>query len=180
MATDKSEPKVGMIAKIAVLCIATLIGVHEGLVAYFDHVAQAEEYRKVGSAKPEALLNAREDEKQRLETGSMPIEKAMQVVMKGRTASPDIAPSVSKDTAPLQGWSKLPLNVPAAMMAPEPAPAPSASDSAAPAASAAPSSPPAASASAAPRAPAPKASGAAAPKAPGGAAPKPAAPKPQK
>lgn len=139
MAADKSEPKVGMIAKVAVLCIATLIGVHEALVAYFDQVAQAEEYRKVGSAVPTALLNARADEKQRLETGSMPIEKAMEAIeAKGRMgASPDIAPSASRDVAPLQGWAKLPHEVPSPMMVPEPSAAPAASSSAAPASSAA-------------------------------------------
>lgn len=146
MATDKSEPKVGMIAKIAVLCIATLIGVHEALVAYFDQVAQAEEYRKVGSEVPEALLNARADEKQRLDTGPLPIQKAMHVLeAKGRTgASPAIDPSASRDVAPLQGWAKLPLDVPSPMMAPEPAPsaAPAASSSAAPAGPAAPKTAP--------------------------------------
>jgi len=138
MATDKSEPKVGMIAKIAVLCIATLIGVHEALVAYFDQVAQAEEYRKVGSETPQALLNARADEKQRLETGPMPIQKAMQALeAKGRTgASPAIDPTASRDIAPLQGWAKLPHEVPSPMMAPEPSAAPATSSSAAPAASA--------------------------------------------
>jgi hypothetical protein len=140
MAVDKSEPKVGMIAKVAVLAIATLIGVHEALVAYFDQVAQAEEYRKVGSEAPEALLNARADEKRRLETGPMPIEKAMQAIAaKGRMgASPEIAPSASRDVAPLQGWAKLPQQVPSPMMAPEPSAAPAASSSAAPAPSGAP------------------------------------------
>lgn len=156
MATDKSEPKIGMIAKVGVLAIATLIGTHEGLVAYFDHVAQAEEYRKVGSLKPEALMSVRADEKQRLETGPMPIQKAMQMLeTKGRmSASPDIMPSASKDVAPLQGWSKLPAQVPAPMMAPAPAPSSSAEPSPAASSSAAPA---AGSASAAPgSAPAPK------------------------
>ncbi len=53
----------------------------------------------------------------------MPIEKAMQtIVAHGRMgASPDIMPSASRDLAPLQGWSKMPAEVPPAMMAAPPA-----------------------------------------------------------
>jgi hypothetical protein len=140
MATDKSEPRIGIIVQVAVIAIGTLIAVRGVLGAYFDHVAHAEELRKVGA--PEALHSVRADEKQRLQSGPMPIEQAMQALAaKGRTgASPAIMPSASKDVAPLQGWSKLPGEVPGAMTAappPEVAPAaPATSSSAAPAGSA--------------------------------------------
>jgi hypothetical protein len=119
MATDKSEPRVALIAKIGIASIVTLLVLHEVLIAYFDHVAQAEEYRKIGSLRPEALMSVRADEKQRLTNGAMPIEKAMQsLTTRGRTgASPDVMPSASPDIAPLQGWVKLPEEVPSPMLA---------------------------------------------------------------
>jgi hypothetical protein len=126
MATDKSQPRVGLILKIGALACVTLFVVRLGLISYFDDVAQAEEHRKFGDVKPEALMILRADERGRLTSGSMPIDKAMrQVVARGRmAASPDIAPSASKDLAPLQGWSKMPGEVPPAMTAPpEPPPA---------------------------------------------------------
>jgi hypothetical protein len=69
--------------------------------------------------KPEALMSLRADEKERLHAGRVPIGQAMQeLATRGRTASPDITPAASaKDLAPLQGWVKMPAEVPAAMSA---------------------------------------------------------------
>jgi hypothetical protein len=138
MATDKSEPRIGIIAQVALIAIVTLIAVRGVLGAYFDRIAHAEEMRKIGT--PEALKSLRADEKLRLQSGPMPIEQAMQTLAtKGRMgASPNVMPSASKDVAPLQGWLKLPGEVPSAMTAPppEPAPVPAPSSSAAPAGSA--------------------------------------------
>jgi hypothetical protein len=120
MATDKSEPRVGVILKVAVLSIVSLVAARFFLFAYFDHIAQAEEHRKFGDLKPEALLNVRADEKARLASGPIPIEQAMhEIAAKGRSASPDIMPSASRDFAPLQGWSKMTIEAPSPMMAPE-------------------------------------------------------------
>src|SRR5208283_3178425 len=113
MATDKSQPRVGLIFKIGVLAVAVLVVVHAGLVAYFDKIANAEDQRKFGDVKPEALMNMRADEKGRLATGAVPIDKAMQqMAARGRaSASPDVMPYASKDIAPLQGWAKMPGEV---------------------------------------------------------------------
>jgi len=94
-------------------------------MSYFDNIASAEELRKVGQTVPEALISLRADEDQRLKGGAMPIDKAMQgLVARGRmAASPDIMPSASRDFAPMQGWSKMPGEVPSAMLAPPPEPA---------------------------------------------------------
>lgn len=129
MATDKSEPRVGLILKIACASIVTLIATHAVLTSYFDEIARAEEHRKYGEVKPEALTAERDDEKARLSSGPTPIEKAMQEIAKrGRTeASPVIAPSASKDLAPLAGWVKMPLQVPEAMTAAPPEAPPAAS-----------------------------------------------------
>jgi hypothetical protein len=138
MATDKSEPRVGVIAQVAVVSIVTLVAVHAALVAYFDRTSYEEEMRKV-VATPEALVSVRASEKERLSSGSMPIDKAMQqLVSKGRiNASPDIVPTASRDVSPLQGWTKMPGFVPTAMTAVLPPP-PVPSASAAPSSSSAP------------------------------------------
>jgi hypothetical protein len=150
MAIDKSEPRVGVIAQVAIVSIVTLVATHAALVAYFDKASYEEEMRKIGTAPPTALINVRASEKERLSGGPMPIQQAMDKLAHGgrMNASPDIMPSASHDIAPLQGWTKLPGEVPAPMMAPPPAPsasAPEPSSSAAPAPSAAPSAAPAAS-----------------------------------
>jgi hypothetical protein len=119
MATDKSEPRVELIAKIAVLAVVTLVAVHAALSSYFDRMAQDEEYRKIGAAKPEALMSVRADEKQRLASGHMPIDQAMhEMAMHTRTGiGAELMPKPSNDVAPLQGWVKLPGVVPTPMMA---------------------------------------------------------------
>ena len=131
MATDSTEPRTGLILRLGGLTLVTLLAVHGLLSAYFDHMAKAEQLRKAGGIVPEALNAMRDDEKTRLASGAMPIDKAMQMLVeKGRMgAGPEITPQASKDVAPLQGWSKMPGEVPAAMTAvpaPEPAPASSA------------------------------------------------------
>jgi len=146
MASDKSDPRVGLILQVGLLAIVTLLATRAVLQAYFDRIERAEITRKVGTN--DSLIDLRAEEKQQLNAGPMPIEKAMQaLVTKGRmNASPDIMPSASKDKAPLEGWTKLPGQVPPAfaLPPPEPPPAPSASASAAPAASSAPSAAPSA------------------------------------
>jgi hypothetical protein len=139
MALDNTQPKVGAIAQVAIVAVVTLLATRVGLLAYFDHMARAEEYRKIGSLSPEALHSVRADEKQRLSAGAVPIDKAMQMMAaKGRLgASPDIMPASSaKDIAPLQGWTRMPADVPPAMTAapppPPPAPEVAASDAGAP------------------------------------------------
>ncbi len=119
MATDKSEPRVGLIFKIGLLVILTLVVVHTALGAYFNSAVQAEESRKFGEIKPEALLSLREQEKERLSAGSMPIDKAMdQLARQGRKGlGPELAPTASKDMSALQGWIKMPIEVPTAMVA---------------------------------------------------------------
>jgi hypothetical protein len=122
MAIDKSEPRVGLIFRIGFLVVGLLLGIRALLNTYFDEIASAEESRKFGQVVPQALLNLRADEQQRLTEGSMPVDKAMQtIVARGRMgASPDIMPSASRDLAPMQGWSKMPAEVPPTMMAPPP------------------------------------------------------------
>jgi len=78
MATDKSEPQMGLIFKIGILAVATVIAVRAGLMTYFDDITRFEMHRKYGEVVPEALQNLRASERSRLTTGPMPIGVAMQ------------------------------------------------------------------------------------------------------
>jgi hypothetical protein len=145
MATDKAEPRVGLIFQVGILAIVTLLAARAFLQAYFDRAERAEIARKL--VPSESLSGLRAEEKRDLSGGPVPIDHAMQMLAaKGRMgASPDIMPSASKDTAPLQGWTRLPSAIPAAFgLAPAepPTPAPATSASGAPPASAAPSAAP--------------------------------------
>jgi hypothetical protein len=117
MATDQTQPRLGLIVRIGALSIIMLIVVRVSLAAYFDHIAQAEEHRKVGEAKPEGLISLRADETQRLNGGPMPIDSAMHaLVQKGRMAmSPELVPTPSHDVAPLKGWVRMPAETPVVM-----------------------------------------------------------------
>lgn len=117
MATDKSEPRVGLIFRIGIISCGVITALRFGLATYFDEITQAEEHRKVVEAKPEALLSLRSDEQRRLTEGPLPIDRAMhELVAKGRASvSSEIAPAESKDIAPLQGWIRMPAQVPLPM-----------------------------------------------------------------
>ncbi len=117
MATDKSEPRVGLILKIGLAAVVTLIGFRAALSTYFDFAVQAEELRKFGEIRPASLLSLRAQDKERLNAGAMPIDKAMeQMARQGRkSAGPDFAPIASKDMSALHGWVKMPAEVPTAM-----------------------------------------------------------------
>jgi hypothetical protein len=129
MATDKSEPQMGLIFKIGILAVGTVIGVRGALMSYFDDMTRSEMHRKYGEIAPEALQSLRASERDRLTAGALPISVAMQhMAAQGRASvSPDIAASASRDTAPLAGWAKMPDPVPSAMTAPPPEPVASAS-----------------------------------------------------
>ncbi len=120
MATDKSEPQVGLIFRIGILVVGSVLATRAGLMAYFDDMTRGEMHRKYGESVPEALQNLRASERERLTAGATPISVAMQhLATQGRAAvSPEIAASASHDTAPLAGWSKMSSDVPAAMTAP--------------------------------------------------------------
>jgi hypothetical protein len=119
MATDSSEPRVGLIAKVGVFSVVVLLCTRAALGTYFNFMEQSEKERKIGLVKPEALMSLRAAEGASLSSGSMPIDKAMaQLASRGRMGiGPELAPSASRDVAPLQGWAKMPSEVPPAMLA---------------------------------------------------------------
>lgn len=114
MATDKSEPRVGLIFRIGILAAVLLVCTRAALASYFDEMSQAEEHRKIVEARPEALFNLRSDEQRRLTDGPVPISQAMHDLSKGRPS--EVEPVQSKDLSPLQGWSRMPATVPVPMI----------------------------------------------------------------
>jgi len=118
MAFDKSEPRVGVIFKIGLFAVVILVCIRAALMPYFDSILGEQTHLKFGLAEPTALIALHADEDQRLKGGPMPVDKAMEaIVAHGRMgASPDIMPSASRDIAPMQGWMKLPVDVPSPML----------------------------------------------------------------
>ena len=104
MATDETPPRHALILGIAFASVATLGTLKFIFDSYYTHVMEAEVAAK--AMPPVELQAARLADQQRLSTGPMPIDKAMQDLAKARGNV--IAPEQSTDDAPLVGWSKLP------------------------------------------------------------------------
>ena len=153
MAADNSPPRIQPIAITAFVAVLVLFGLKFVFDSYYLAMFEGEEYRKVGSVQPAELIALRAAEARSLASAPIPLEKAMQLVAKGRAEpmpgmkNDGIKPEPSTDTAAMIGWAQ--LAKPALQEDDSPAP-PATSASAAPATSA--SAAPAMSASAAPAA----------------------------
>ena len=108
MATDKSEPKIGNIVKIAVVSIVTLLAIRLGLVTYFNHMFDNERRMKyVEMGMPKDLKDLRADEAKRLSG----VDQSMQMLATKGRMEPGIEPQQpkaenAKDT--LMGWMQMP------------------------------------------------------------------------
>jgi hypothetical protein len=120
MATDNTEPRDGLIIKVGVVAIVTVVVLRVALGSYFDRAIRTEELHKVGEAAADSLAHLRASEAQRLSAGAMPIAKAMDEWVKHGRTDPELAPSASHDLQPLQGWIKMPADVPLFMSSPPP------------------------------------------------------------
>lgn len=107
MASDQSPPRNGLILGIAVASVFTLGTLKFVFDSYYRYIMEEEVAAK--AAPPTEIRAARLEEQQKLATGPMPIDKAIQEVAKEREAL--IQPQQSTDDGPLIGWSKLPHNV---------------------------------------------------------------------
>jgi hypothetical protein len=146
MAADNSPPRIQPIAITAFIAVLVLVGLKFVFDSYYLAMFEAEEYRKVGSVEPSQLLALRAAEKKSLASAPVPIDRAIDLVVKGR-ADPmpdpkagDITPQPSTDNAPLIGWAsfgRVAPATPAGAQSAEPAPGtpPAMSASAAPASS---------------------------------------------
>jgi hypothetical protein len=109
VATDATPPRHALILGIAIASALTLGTLKLIFDWYYKSVMEAEVAAK--AAPPMELKAARLAEQQRLTSGPMPIDKAMQDLAKSREAL--ITPEQSTDEGPLVGWSKSPRPVPA-------------------------------------------------------------------
>lgn len=124
MATDKSEPRTGLIVGLGLLSIATLISGRAGLQSYYIIMSEHEESVKILSQPHRMLEQVRHEEDERLERGD--IQGAMHQVVGMMNARPAaIAPTQSADMGALQGWSAMP-NPNAPVVVPPTAAAPAA------------------------------------------------------
>ena len=111
MAYDRSEPRVGLIAKIGVVAVVALVGIKFGLDSYFVQTNEAVAAEKL-PAVYEPLQKLHEGEQKNLTQSPTPISVAMaQLAQGGRTGTggpSDITPTASDDLGPVTGWSKMP------------------------------------------------------------------------
>jgi len=114
MATDTTEPKIKRIVQISVLSIMLLIATYYGLRSYFHQLIDEEVHTKIEQYPPESLLKLRKQEKEMLEKGPFPIEKAKAFLAHHprEEAGEVIAPQPSTDLDPLKGWVQAPRPVP--------------------------------------------------------------------
>lgn len=117
MATDKTEPRLGLIVGMTILVVTGLVVFYYAITSYFIWVTEDEQRRKIVEQRPEQLMRLREDEERRLHSGPMPIERAMALLASGQRPA-EIAPRPSTDSSPLQGWSLLPRGLSFAPPAP--------------------------------------------------------------
>src|SRR5450631_2859759 len=115
MAHDKSLPQIGVIVKIAIVGIVTVLGIRFGLTSYFGWMNDKEQYTKVAAQKPQQLLDLRADEAKRLNGGPMPIASSMKLLAADKRQVPGMDPKAAdpmreKDT--MAGWSQMPRPVP--------------------------------------------------------------------
>ena len=117
MAADNSPPRMLPIAITALVAVLVLFGLKFVFDSYYLAMFEGEEYRKVGSVAPTALIALHAAEKKSLATAPIPIDRAVDMVVKGRAeAMPElrdggITPEPSKDIGPLIGWALTPRNV---------------------------------------------------------------------
>ena len=117
MATDKSEPKVGLIFKVAAISIVSLIGLRMGLVTYFhfwEDKLKAEANNPVGGSPDLAMVRANEKS---LTDSPMPIANAMKMMSStDRMRIAAVMPQHPIDGGPddmravTDCWSKMPCD----------------------------------------------------------------------
>src|SRR5947209_5269424 len=113
MATDKSEPRVGLIVKVAGLAIVVFIGVRFGLVSYFEGVQDDIRAKQAAEEEHPELDQVRQRE-QSLDKGPTPISNAMQTLAntdRSRKGINGIDPQPSNDMrAVTDCWAKMPCD----------------------------------------------------------------------
>lgn len=108
MAHDKTPPRNRMILVFTLLTPAVLIGLVPFFHTYFIQMTEGETAERLAAAPPDSRDAIFAAERQKLETGPMPIDRAMQTLgSRGRDASPIVAPTPSDDLSALSGWGPM-------------------------------------------------------------------------
>lgn len=108
---DNSPPRNGTIFFYTVLAVFFLVCIDFLLVSYFDKVMEGEVHAKILTQGMEEVASLRAQEREKL--GS--VEAAMRTLaQRGRTGVPQLIPESGAGKAPIEGWSQLKREVPAA------------------------------------------------------------------
>ncbi|NOY91954.1 MAG: hypothetical protein GXP55_12225 [Deltaproteobacteria bacterium] len=108
MAHDTTPPRNKMILVFTLLSPVLLIALVPLFHDYFLDMTEGEVAARVAEAPPTIRDATFAAQRQHLETGPMPIERAMrEMASRGRDASPVIAPTPSDDTAAVSGWGPM-------------------------------------------------------------------------
>lgn len=113
MATDKSEPRVGIIVKVAGIAIVVFVGVRFGLVSYFNNIQDEIRAQQAAEAVNPELDQVRAREAS-LDKGPTPIAAAMQTLAntdRSRKGVQGLEPQQSNDMrAVTDCWAKMPCD----------------------------------------------------------------------
>ena len=108
MAHDITEPRNRTILVFTIISLLALIVLVPFFHTYFIEMTEGQGAARIAEAPPTARDATFATERQHLETGPMPIERAMRdLASRGRDASPVIAPAPSDDVAALSGWGPM-------------------------------------------------------------------------
>jgi len=137
MATERTEPRIGLIVGLTLLAVCIFFGLRAYLVSYFYMIADDEIAAKAAGV-PRArrlLAQTRQREQTTLNAGTTPLVAAVAAIGSGERPAV-VAPRPSDDLSAMQGWGLMPRNyqMPALpVVAPAPAAPPAPPTAAAPA-----------------------------------------------
>ena len=109
MAIDNSQPRLRLIATIAIIVVVTLGSLEFVFKSYFAYMTDEAKHEKI--APKTALIEQLLAEHDALAGAKLPIDQAMSQVAKG-TRPELIEAKPSEDMAPMTGWAKMPKQPP--------------------------------------------------------------------
>ena len=118
MAVDNTQPRVRLIATLAVIAVITLVGLDFVLKSYFTLMSEGAQYEKM-APRADVLAQTASDSES-FSSAKVPMLQAVAQLKLGRGAV--IEPKPSDDLGAMTGWNKLPKVAPASFVAREQAP----------------------------------------------------------
>ncbi len=108
MAVDNTQPRVRLIATLAVIVIITLVGLDFVLKSYFTFMSEGAQYEKM-APRADVLAQTAADSAS-FSSARMPMLQAAAQLKLGRSEA--IEPRPSDDLGAMTGWNKLPKLAP--------------------------------------------------------------------